>query len=317
MRTCDTGNVRPLLAVPLAAAAAGAGCLAWGAGIEVRRYTLRRATLPVLPRGADPVRVLHVTDTHLTPGQAGKIAWVRDLARLGPDFVVNTGDTLAHPEAVPAAMDMLEPLFDFPGAFVFGSNDYYAPRLKNPVRYLLPDTGRRVLGPTLPWDDLRDGMAAAGWTHLTHRRAQVKIGPLEVELRGIDDSHLGFDRYGLVAGPADADADLRLGLMHSPEPRNLRAFSDDGFDLLLAGHTHGGQLRLPGYGALVTNCGLPPAFARGPFRVGDLAAGRPGRTESGAHVHVSAGLGTSPYAPVRFACVPEATLLTLVAAPLD
>jgi predicted MPP superfamily phosphohydrolase len=77
--------------------------------------------------------------------------------------------------------------------------------------------------------------------------------------------------------------------------------SDDGCRLILAGHTHGGQLRVPFYGALVTNCGIDRARARGLSRY------------ENAWLHVSAGLGTSPFAPVRFSCPPEATLLTLVA----
>lgn len=94
---------------------------------------------------------------------------------------------------------------------------------------------------------------------------------------------------------------LRLGVTHSPEPRVLDSFAEDGYDLVLAGHTHGGQLRLPGYGALVTNCELDRGRARGASTWGERM-----------HLHVSAGLGTSPYAPVRFACPPEATLLTLL-----
>jgi predicted MPP superfamily phosphohydrolase len=70
--------------------------------------------------------------------------------------------------------------------------------------------------------------------------------------------------------------------------------------LILAGHTHGGQVRIPGVGALVTNCDIPHERARGLSRW---------RT---SWVNVSAGLGTSKYAPFRFACRPEASLLTLV-----
>jgi predicted MPP superfamily phosphohydrolase len=120
----------------------------------------------------------------------------------------------------------------------------------------------------------------------------------------VDDPHLGLDRYDRVAGRRGGAPALRLGLTHSPEPRVLDRFADDGYDLVLAGHTHGGQLRVPGIGALVTNCGIDRSRARGASRWG-------------AHtwLHVSAGLGTSPFAPVRFACPPEATLLTLVPRP--
>jgi predicted MPP superfamily phosphohydrolase len=75
--------------------------------------------------------------------------------------------------------------------------------------------------------------------------------------------------------------------------------------LVMAGHTHGGQLCLPFYGALVTNCGLDRSRAKGPSRWG-----------ANMQLYVSAGIGTSPFAPVRFCCRPEATLLTLIAAPM-
>ncbi len=138
---------------------------------------------------------------------------------------------------------------------------------------------------------------------MTHARCQLTIAGRRIAVAGVDDPHTKRDRYQRIAGRADPAADLRLGLTHSPEPRVLDAFAEDGYDLVLAGHTHGGQLRLPGVGALVTNCDLETARARGLHRHGE------------AWLHVSAGLGTSPYAPVRFACRPEASLLTLV--PLD
>jgi len=277
------------------------GALGYAAGIERRRWTLRRATLPVLAEDSPPLSVLHISDLHMTPGQGSKQRWVAELDALEPDLVVNTGDSLAHPHAVPAVLRALGPLLRRPGVFVFGSNDYYAPRPKNPVRYLVPSSKKRVLGPPLPWRDLRAALTEQGWTDLTHTRHTLRVAGRTVQFAGVDDPHLRKDRYELVAGPADARADLRIGVTHSPEPRILDAFAADGYDLVMAGHTHGGQLRIPLYGALVTNCGLDRSRARGASRWG-------------AHtwLHVSAGLGTSPYAPVRFACPPEASLLTLV-----
>ena len=131
----------------------------------------------------------------------------------------------------------------------------------------------------------------------------LKAGALDIAVAGVHDAHIKRDRYAQVAGPADPAADLRLAVMHSPEPRVLDQFAADGYELLLAGHTHGGQLCLPGYGTIVTNCGIDRQRARGLHR---YPAGGP------AWLHVSAGLGTSPWAPARFACRPEASLLTLV-----
>jgi predicted MPP superfamily phosphohydrolase len=150
-------------------------------------------------------------------------------------------------------------------------------------------------------------MEAAGWMNANNKRGRIKVGEFDIEVAGIHDSHIGRDRYGAIAGPADKAADLRLGVLHSPEPRNLDRFVADGFDLLLAGHTHGGQIRLPLYGTLVTNCGIDRDRASGLHQ----HPSGPGPRQR-AYLHVSAGLGTSPYAPVRFFCRPEATLLTLV-----
>lgn len=273
---------------------------AYAAGVEVRRWTLRQATLPVLPAGAAPMRILHISDLHMTPRQRSKQRWVASLADLQPDLVVNTGDNLAHQRAVPAVVRALEPLLTLPGVFVFGSNDYYGPMPKNPARYLIR-TRKRIRGAPLPWTDLRAAFAEHGWVDLTNTRRRLMVSRRRLVAAGVDDPHLHRDRYQRIAGQADPAADLRLGVTHSPEPRVLDAFAADGYDLVLAGHTHGGQLRLPGVGAIVTNCGLDRSRARGASRWG-------------AHtwLHVSAGVGTSPFAPVRFACPPEASLLTLV-----
>ena len=280
----------------------GAACLAYAAGYEVRSFRLRRLTVPVLPAGQPPLRVLQITDLHMTPGQRRKQDWVARLAALEPDLVLDTGDNLAHLQAVPAVLRALEPLLELPGAFVLGSNDIYAPVPKNPARYLMKDDGQRTHSVELPWRDLRDRMSGAGWADLSNARARVKVGSREIELVGVDDPHIWRDRYDNVQGPPSADADLTLGVVHAPYHRVVDRMAADVLPLVIAGHTHGGQLRVPFYGALVSNCDLDPRRARGLSR-----------HSASTLLHVSAGLGTSPYAPVRFACPPEATLLTLVA----
>jgi predicted MPP superfamily phosphohydrolase len=278
---------------------AGAATLAYAGLIERNAFRLREIEVPVLAPGAEPLRLLHLSDLHLTATQRRKREWIRRLGRLEPDLVVVTGDFLAGLDAVGPVLTALEPLLDRPGVFVPGNNDYYAPRPKNPLRYFIPEKNH-LLGARLPWPELAAAMVDAGWVDVTNRRATVKAGDRVIALAGTDDPHLGRDRYARVAGPADPEADLRLGVTHSPEPRILDAFAADGYELILAGHTHGGQIRVPGYGAIVTNCGIDRAHARGLSRWDDR------------WLHVSAGLGTSPYAPVRFCCPPEATLLNLL-----
>ncbi len=292
-----------------AAALTGVATLGWAAGVEARWFTLRRVTVPVLPEGHRPLRVLHLSDLHMTPGQARKQAWVRSLAALEPDLVVSTGDNLAHPRSVPVVLDALGDLLDVPGVFVFGSNDYFAPTLRNPVRYLLPDDGQRnTHTPRLPFERLREGFTSRGWCDLTNRRDRLTVHGSTIAFAGVDDPHLEYDDLAAVAGPADRTADLRLGVTHAPYLRVLDQFATDGYDTVLAGHTHGGQVCLPFRGALVTNCDLDTARVKGLHRhPAEAAPGTPGSS----WLHVSAGLGTSPYAPVRLFCRPEATLLTL------
>ena len=290
------------LRVAAGTAAVGAATLAYASLVERNLFTLRRVDVPMLAPDAEPLRVLHVSDLHLTPGQHRKQRWVAELAGTDPDLVIVTGDNLAHVDAVPAAVRALTPLLDFPGAFVFGSNDYRGPVVKNPFGYFDRDRPY-VQGPALPTEELRDVFTGAGWADLNNARTTIKAGGRSIELVGVDDPHVERDRYETVAGPADPSVDVRIGLTHSPEPRLLDAMADDGFELLLAGHTHGGQVCVPFYGALVTNCGLDRRMAKGLHRW----------PYSEAFLHVSAGLGTSPTAPVRFACPPEASILTLVA----
>ncbi|OBB47148.1 metallophosphoesterase [Mycobacterium sp. 852002-51961_SCH5331710] len=289
-------------------AAASAGALVAGIGyasvIERNAFVVREVTMPVLSPGSSPLKVLHISDIHMRPGQRRKQAWLRDLVTLEPDLVVNTGDNLAHPKAVPAVVQSLSELLSVPGVFVFGSNDYFAPRAKNPLNYVTRPS-HRIHGEPLPWQDLRAAFTERGWLDLTHTRRELEVRGLTIAAAGVDDPHLSRDRYDTIAGPASPAANLTLGLTHSPEPRVLDRFAADGYQLVMAGHTHGGQLCLPFYGALVTNCGLDRSRVKGPSRWG-------ARTQ----LHVSAGIGTSPYAPLRFCCRPEATLLTLVAAPI-
>jgi uncharacterized protein len=286
----------------VATALAGAATAGYGGLVERNLFTLRRFAVPVLDPGSPALRVLHISDLHLTAAQRRKQAWVSQLARLRPDFVINTGDTNSDPEGIPAVLRALGPLFDFPGAFVPGNNDYYVPQLKNPLRYFLPNKVGNLQGRRrMPWDQLAAAMELRGWLDLTHVRTTVQVAGQPVALAGTDDPHLRRARYDRIAGPADASAVVRIGVTHSPEPVMLSSFAGDGYDLVLAGHTHGGQIRVPFGPAIVTNCGIDVHRARWLHQ-----------WDSRMWFNVCAGLGTNPYMPVRIGCRPEAVLLTLL-----
>lgn len=290
-----------------AAALAGAACFGYGLLIESRAFMVRRVRVPVLPAGAPDIRVLHVSDFHLMSRQKAKRAFLSALAGLEPDVVVSTGDNLSEPEALEPLVHDLGRLLQLPGVFVFGSNDYTAPAPKNPLGYLKGSTSREGIEEdrvALPSDKLRAALSAGGWTDVDGKRASVEVLGVTLEFRGTDDAHLGLDDYSLVAGPPSEGTDVTIGVTHAPYSRVLDAMTADGVQLILAGHTHGGQVCVPGWGALTTNCDLPPSQAKGL----SILHGPHGHI---TRLHVSAGVGSSPYAPYRFACPPEVTVLTL------
>lgn len=292
-----------------AAVGATAGLTAACYGLwEKNQFELREETLPILPNGYGPFRVLHLSDIHFIPGQNLKAEWLRSLAALKPDLVVNTGDNLSHVKSVNPLLEALQPLMEYPGVFVPGSNDYFAPRLKNPAMYLLrpSQVDRKQL--ELDWPRLRAGFGMGGWVDLTNRAQSLVLKGLRFDFSGVDDPHLGLERYaGWPRGTKNQDITphLRVAVIHAPYQRVLDHFTEDGADLLLAGHTHGGQICIPGYGALVSNCDLPTWRAKG---LNDWHS-----NGSTTPVNVSGGIGTSRFAPIRIACRPEAVLLTLTA----
>src|SRR3954470_15430941 len=194
--------MRATTAVPTALLASGAATVAYASLIERTRWTLRRFDVPVLPPGSAPLTVLQLSDLHMTAGQRSKQEWVAGLADLRPDLVITTGDNLAGMDAVPPTLRALDPLMELPGAFVLASNDYFAPRPKNPLKYFRRDH-KRVHGDELPWRELRDGLTAGGPLYLTNPPGSLTVAGRRIAFAGVDHPHLQLDRYDLVAGPAD------------------------------------------------------------------------------------------------------------------
>lgn len=292
---------------------------AYAIGIERTAFRVRHETMRILPLGARPITVLHLSDLHLAPWQRAKREWVGHLTDLEPDLIVSTGDALGHRDAVRAMAETLEPFRGVPGVFVHGSNDYFGPELKNPLRYLTGPSSRSKAArtPDLDTAGLERVYADLGWLDLDNRAHALELRGVRLELFGVNDPHHGWDRLDIVPHEVErmrehatwSGTSLRtpvtLGVAHAPYRRVLDAFVDLGADAIFAGHTHGGQVRIPGGHAIVTNCDVPREQASG------LSTWtHEGRT---ALLNVSQGIGTSIYAPFRLGTPPEAVAVTLEA----
>lgn len=275
---------------------AGVLCLAWGVLVERRWYRLVRHRLDILPAKGDgpaSLTVLHLSDLHFVAGDRRKADFLSTLPRA--DVTVVTGDFLAEPGAVETAVTAVSATRGrLASWFVLGSNDYFVPRPLNYLKYFR--RGRRPRAALRGRSgELIAQLEAGGWEHLHNLRSQVELSGLPVELLGLDDAHI--DRHDSRAIPRTAPERFGLAVMHSPDSAPESAAC--GYELILAGHTHGGQVCLPFVGALVTNSAMPRRLASGLIRMGS------------AVMFLSPGLGTSKYAPFRFFCRPEATLLEL------
>lgn len=298
-------------------AALGGAALLWGTLVERNRYRIRHEFVPVLEPGSRSVTALHLSDLHLAPWQSGKRDWVRALADLEPDLVVNTGDNLGHPDAIDELATTLAPFAGIPGVFVHGSNDYFGPSVKNPFSYFRAPSHHRGGAVRLDTPRLERLLVdSLGWTNLNNAAQPMSIAGSNFEFFGTDDAHRNFDKLEILPTLIDeireeeswrsnASSAVPIGVTHAPYQRVLNSFVTNGAELIFAGHTHGGQVRIPGLPALVTNCDIPRDKASG------LSVWHHERRA--AYLNVSAGLGTSIYAPVRFACPPEAVLVTLTA----
>ncbi|MGH8910420.1 MAG: metallophosphoesterase [Egibacteraceae bacterium] len=294
------------LRVVLAGACLGAATLVYACAVERRWYALRHDTLPLLRPGARrPLRILHISDLHWRPGQWHRLDFVRRCLNAAPDLIVSSGDALEHPDAIDPIVELHAELARHaPVVKVLGSHDYWGPTYRSPIRYFFED-GKKVYGQRLDTARLLRGLRDGGVHVLDNARAPIDTVAGVIDIAGMGDPHVRYDHPERIDWRRSDDAvALRLGVVHAPYLRALDVFDRHGFDLALSGHTHGGQLRVPGIGALVSNCDLAARNARGTSRHGaDL------------WVHVSAGLGHSRYAPFRLACRPEASILDIVPGP--
>ena len=268
--------------------------------IERQLFAVRHESIKVLPKGSTALTVLQIGDIHLAPWQKSKQRFIRELVKHPIDLVVNTGDNLGHTKAIPPLLECLQPLLAKPGVFVNGSNDYYAPVPKNPVSYIF-HVSKEPKSARLETSKMTNAFEKAGWHNLNNKAVEIEVAGNPIRFIGVDDYHIGKSNLSELA----ASQSFTIGLTHAPYLEVLRGLTLRGAELIFAGHTHGGQVRVPFIGALTTNSDLPNKFARGTS--GWRFEGKD------SILSVVAGLGNSIFAPVRFFCRPEVRLITLLA----
>jgi predicted MPP superfamily phosphohydrolase len=276
---------------------AGLLCVCYGIFIERTWYRTAKYRLQVLPGGASaPLTVLHMSDLHFVRRDVRMAGFLAGLPRA--DIAVVTGDMLGEPQGLEGVVAAVRPVRGRVGSyFVLGSNDYFVPKPLNYTNYFRRTPKRRV-GERSRSEELIRALEADGWVHLKNRRLSATNDGVRLEVVGMDDPHI--ERHDLRVAPRHDPEAFGLAVVHSPDPApELVAL---GYQLILSGHTHGGQVRMPFLGALVTNSQVPTKLCMGLSRFGST------------YLHISPGLGTSKYAPFRFLCRPEATILELAAA---
>jgi len=246
--------------------------------------TLSDATvrLPGLQPGLSGMKVLLLTDVHAGPFlRIGAVEEaVAKLQALAPDLVLHGGDlATSRLDDVDGVLEAMAPLRGSLGTFaVLGNHDHYVGDAPGLVRK----------------------MEACGIHVLDNRAVVLERGGARLVLAGVDDLIMGrpdLDAALATAGPRAADAPVVL-LSHNPDVFFEAAAR--GVPLVLSGHTHGGQVRLPG---------LPVLVRQSRYR---LDEGRYVSASRGAEIVVSRGFGTTGL-PLRLFCPPEAVLLQLVA----
>ena len=267
--------------------------LQWGDRWGFRLQPLR---IPC-PRLARPLRILQLSDTHLLVKDRAKQRFIQRLTDDEWDFVFHTGDICEEAAAEPLFPALLSRSPRYGAYAVLGNHDHL--RLTRREQLIEMITRQHLVLP----DRLSDGRdsqarleAGGRWRVLMNEAVTHEIDGQQIVIAGVDDP---FTHHGDLQQTMRhvKKADVLIGLVHVPT--DLASFSQRGFDVVLCGHTHGGQIRLPFVGAMMTQCDLPRRHARGLHQVG--------RTM----VHVSQGMGAGTLLRMRMLCPPTAYAILL------
>lgn len=265
--------------------------------IEPYRLVFRKRVIEI--RGLDPlagaISVLHISDLHMRDGEQRKAAMLASLFDLHPDLVVITGDFVQTTGDVQFCGEALRGLKAKYGKIgVLGNHDHYRYGWRTVFRRTARRPAARPSAANSP-QDIRVALEDAGVSILANSHVRLNVHGQDIWVIGVDDpyNHLADLPEALKGVPLGA---VKLLLAHSPDIIDQASKAE--IELVLCGHTHGGQVLLPVVGALVTRTRKPLERPAGVI------------SRNGTLTHISPGIGGGTLT-LRFCCPPEATLLEL------
>jgi hypothetical protein len=267
--------------------------------LETRRYQISRHAALVRKPLAAPLRILHLSDIHFHGDDCGLGVFFEKLGRETYDFIFITGDIFDCPAGAAKAV-LFRRLRSRHGIYaVLGNHDYYDYSFLDLPLHYTPGQGRPHK--PQPMADFEKALKEAGVRLLRNETVEVSADATAVLIHGLDDPITGRANVRQALSNFD-HSKLNILLTHS-----IDVFLDIGeneVDLSFSGHTHGGQVRLPVIGPLLTHSLLGRQYADGIMAL------------KGATCSISRGIGTSRFYPIRLLCAPEAIALEVSSSPV-
>ena len=281
-------------------AAAGVGTYLYASLIESRRYRLDSVKVNTGEGAEGPIsaddqpmrlRVLHLSDLHLSKPESHKIEFLRRATDAQYDLIVITGDIFENYSGLQYASEIISRPPRLGTYAVLGNHDYYDYNMLHRTigrvwrRFRSPKEMRNV-------QPMIQALEAAGIKVL--RNSAVTHSDDKLHIVGIDYPGISEPELQRLVNEAPPDH-LIMSLVHVPN--RLERLQDAGVHLAFGGHTHGGQVRIPIYGPLITNSDLPRKEASGLIWRGATA------------IHVSRGVGADPRSNFRLFCPPHGSVI--------
>jgi predicted MPP superfamily phosphohydrolase len=261
------------------------------------RIRKERIVIPSLTEKLASYAILHVSDIHFNEKVEKNTALRKWLRTIEPDLILITGDFITHDKYIESLCEFLVDLKSKDGVYgILGNHDYYYRTLWQHIRHSFL---RKEYRPN-DWKRLVRSLERLGITMLINEQVAIQSsGGSQIFIEGTDDPVLGKPKIS-DSTPQFLSSDLKILMSHSPDILYSEELQKKKFDLLLSGHTHGGQIRFPGIGPLLT--GTEHASRREAYGAY--------KSLGGLSVNVSSGIGYS-LLPIRINCPAEVILIEL------